>query len=328
MGSLYLYVAQKEKSSPPLTVPRDHEVLIRGKNMGFYPKAGSDVYVSRMVKGKLLYRHRNQIDEYNRRIPREENPRAREHVIFAGCSFIYGEGLDNKDSLPVLFQKKNPEAQSYNLGLPGGGLHTLLRYPEVFPLKEIIRPASGYYLYFFLPQHMDRFLMRFNFLIWAHPLFAHYSIREGKLVDHGEVADTTKFFIARKAREFGLMRAIVALDPERYSEKELADFAIAVRLLKERIQRDLPQTKFRFVAHPLLAFDSSNEELLMRELRTQGVDILEVKERFEALKKERGVNIQDLSIQDDGHPTALNNELLTEVLTSAIDLSSDKARPE
>ncbi len=318
IGSLFIYGAVERKSTDPSLNPHSLKVLVKGKFLGFFPNAEADLLAARHWEGNLIYQKRYQTDRYNQRIPRDENPQALHHMIFAGCSFIFGEGLDASETLSVIYQKKNPEVQSYNLGLPGGGLHTLLKYEEVFPLNKIVNPEKGYFLYFFIPQHLDRFFQRFKILVWAYPHFAKYKIESGKLIQDGFVGDTMKFFIARSARKMGLSQAIKLLDPAGYSDEEIANYALALRIFQNRVLKDLPQTKFRLVMHPIINFAAEDEKKFLKAFADQGVEVLDVKGEFTQLKVARHIEDQKLAIHSDGHPSALYNDLLSETLKTIL----------
>ena len=52
--------------------------------------------------------------------------RKSEFVIFTGCSFVFGEGVNDNQTLPYLYGKQNPAVRCYNYGFPGYGTQQML----------------------------------------------------------------------------------------------------------------------------------------------------------------------------------------------------------
>lgn len=82
-------------------------------------------------------------------------------IFFAGCSFTYGMGKDEGQTLPAVFEKKSQEKfAAYNLGVPGGGLQNAIRYFRELSGGDGPLNAEGkepIFIYTFLADHVLRF---------------------------------------------------------------------------------------------------------------------------------------------------------------------------
>lgn len=87
-------------------------------------------------EGKFVYRQEIETDEWGRR--KSYGPRnSKSLVLFFGCSYTFGSGLQQHETLPYQFSKTT-QIDSLNYALPAYGPHGLLRQVEVLPLGEQI----------------------------------------------------------------------------------------------------------------------------------------------------------------------------------------------
>jgi hypothetical protein len=109
----------------------------------------------------LIYRVRYTTDKYGRRtIPyRPQTHKIKSHFSFFGCSFIFGEGLEDNQTLPYFFQTMNPGYAVYNLSRPAGSVADAITTIQMTDLWSSIEPTNGVVLFAFsLPMHIPRFL--------------------------------------------------------------------------------------------------------------------------------------------------------------------------
>ncbi|MDR1783010.1 MAG: hypothetical protein LBR13_01940 [Dysgonamonadaceae bacterium] len=81
------------------------------------------------------------------------------HAIFLGCSFTFGEGVDNNSTFPAIFERKNPQYKSYNYGISGTGpSHSVLFFDKKVNTinKETVKESDGFALYTFINDHLNR----------------------------------------------------------------------------------------------------------------------------------------------------------------------------
>lgn len=285
-----------------------------GIDIGFFPRASADLDSTLTYQNKIIYKVRYQTDRFNLRIPVIENQSAA-HMIFAGCSFIFGEGLPVEESLPYLIGKADPAIKIVNLSSIGGGLHSLLRWAELFSLKDLSLPENGVFIYFFLPDHIDRLLSRVNYLMWADPGAPHFELRNGQFIYTGPVKETKNYKIVRNTSDIGLNNLVLKADTPAYTREDLKNFITGIRQLRKRVNQQLPLSKFHVAFYPFQRMTPELENIFRSELGASGINVFDTKERFLELMKLRGLTEENLSIPHDGHPNLLHNQILTEVLS-------------
>jgi hypothetical protein len=109
-------------------------------------------------EGRLIYDVQIGLDQYSRRVVPGFRKEAKRAVVFLGDSFVFGEGLNDEQTMPARFQKLNPDLSVYNLGVPGAGpndfLHKL-RQPED-PFFSGVDAKEGVVFYVFQDFHDQR----------------------------------------------------------------------------------------------------------------------------------------------------------------------------
>ncbi len=78
--------------------------------------------------------------------------------IFFGCSFVYGLGLEDNQTLPYFFSLLNDDAGVLNCGVIGSGTNTILNILQSNVLDKFIEKNSAkkYFIYLAIPEHINR----------------------------------------------------------------------------------------------------------------------------------------------------------------------------
>jgi hypothetical protein len=307
------------------TVDKFHEYLDFGKDFEkhktFLRAPGSVLRVKLSKGARVIYDQIYKTDENLFRVPVPQNNEAKSHLIFAGCSFTWGEGLKDEMTLPYVFAAKDKEFQSYNLGFPGGGLHTLLHYTSMFHLKDVIKEKNGYMVFSVILPQFDRFFGRYNYLSWADPEYVHYAVENDKVVFKGELRDQGFYQSFKKAQSAGVGNTMINLqDPLKWSDSELHDFAVASGELSKRYKRELPRGKFVMMIHPAYGsgMDKEIKARIIKALRDQKIEVWDPSDDFLKWLTDSKIPKDELYIKDDGHPTAKTNDYLAEWIDQKI----------
>jgi hypothetical protein len=101
----------------------------------------------------LLYDVKYTIDDNGLRTQGEayRSPRA----LFFGCSFTFGEGVADDETLPSAFQRRTG-LTAVNFGFHGYGPHQMLRALEIEMPRKMGHADAAAVTYVALPGHMDR----------------------------------------------------------------------------------------------------------------------------------------------------------------------------
>lgn len=102
--------------------------------LGFLPLPGN--YTSKKLSrnGDILYDVTYSIGDDGFRITPQSNNSVQIHINFLGCSFTFGEGLNDDATLPFSLQASDEHISVKNYGMHGYGVHQALRIAETMSL--------------------------------------------------------------------------------------------------------------------------------------------------------------------------------------------------
>jgi hypothetical protein len=111
--------------------------------------------------GQLVYDVEYHFDDQGRRkVPCDpKNPSLKiRHLVVTGCSFVFGEGLEDNETLAAHLQKHYP-GKVYNLARSGGSVVDAIALMQTTQAWDALEPSAGTALvYFSLDLHMNRFM--------------------------------------------------------------------------------------------------------------------------------------------------------------------------
>lgn len=125
--------------------------------LGYIPLADTSVSSIRLSLDKdTIYSVTYSTDEKHRRVCNLLNDTASKHALFFGCSFTFGEGVNDNENLPFYFHQKNPNYKPYNYGFNGYGPQQMLVYLKDKAIEKDINEQSGFAFYLYIPDHIRR----------------------------------------------------------------------------------------------------------------------------------------------------------------------------
>jgi hypothetical protein len=259
--------------------------------------------------GQVAYDIEYKIDDFGYRIvPRTTEERASRFALFLGCSFTYGEGLKETETMPYFFSDLDPTYRSYNMAYHGYGPNDLLaRARGDTNLQKMIEQPSGVILYTFIDDHVQRALgssSHFVTTMGNHPYFTENE--DGRLTQHKDFDHGEPFF-ALFSNLLGSSATgnFFHLDfPPRLSEKHFRFFAEIVSELREEYSRQFPKSHFYFIFYP----GSHLAGTVIPFLEEKKIHYLDYSNlQFHKYSK--------LSMQiKDGHPAVEANRLLSQII--------------
>jgi hypothetical protein len=96
-------------------------------------------------------------DSLGRRITGNELKSSRKkYALFFGCSVSFGVLVDNKQTLPAIFERIDSNYRSYNYGVSGYGTHHVLALLQNRNLRNEIAEKDGAAFYIFFHGHISR----------------------------------------------------------------------------------------------------------------------------------------------------------------------------
>lgn len=173
------------------------------------------------------------------------NQKAPQFLILAGDSNVFGDGLTDHETLPVLLSKALPSFYIYNFGIRGGGPHDSLHLLQTKNYQHLIKQARGVFIYNFYPYLFERVIGAKNYLKWSKKESPYYDFNEsGELVYRGTFSDRQwitsiyKFIIAHPWVDRWL-----PIFPQIHSWHIKLTAAIFSEM-KKKVLADFPHSKF------------------------------------------------------------------------------------
>jgi hypothetical protein len=238
--------------------------------------------------------------------------------VFAGCSFAFGEGLNDEETLPFQFGVLTRRS-TVNLGCNGFGVHQVYYLlSEKFSGRE---NKERVYVYSFLPDHLYR---AYGVYEWnrSGPFFES---RNDSIVYKGDVSSSRKTserpwiyhvsargalsFIRDPLKKMSLSQRIRSIDT--------SDIDLGLKLI-DHLTRSIVSSKGKMV---ILYWDLNLDKYPPAHIR-------QIDSFFNVYGKQNPVirvssvlkgSEQENFIQGDGHPTALANKKIASALAAKID---------
>ncbi len=238
----------------------------------------------------------------HRRVP--GRPATGPRVLMEGCSFTFGWGLEDEDTIPAQLQKLHPDVRIENRGVPSYGCcDVYLDIQEALEAPDV----PSLCIYNFLDDHFYRLASSFGHIVHDsvaadRPCFHR---ADGDWVHEGKVRDqyltpTRKLEVNFVRRSHVLTR--VAAPRELTPEcRELA--AAMVCKMKEACDRR--HCRFLCVRLPEVRVQPKEDEIKewLRDLASRGVTVLDYHDRFRAYLESQGRPASDFFFARDDHPT-------------------------
>lgn len=134
-------------------------------------------------KNGILYDVSYGIDSLSRRIvPNVSYNQNKKYAVFFGCSFTFGQGVNENETLSFFLAKYDSSLNTYNYGNPGYGVQQMLKRLESDNFKNEIAGDSGMMLYIFMNEHIDRATGSFLTSSTFAGDFPHYVLKNDSLI--------------------------------------------------------------------------------------------------------------------------------------------------
>lgn len=98
------------------------------------------------------------------------------HLIVAGDSNTFGDGVSIENTLPVLLSKKLPATTPYNWGIRGGGPNNTLALMEFFPWEKTIKESKGLFIYNYYDFLIERVIGFKSYIHWTDGFTPYYDL--------------------------------------------------------------------------------------------------------------------------------------------------------
>lgn len=278
--------------------------LITLPNVGQIPRPASKIHAIKRSRSKIIFNRIYTNDEYGRRISLI-NPSAKQSssVLFAGCSFVYGDGIPDHETLHHFFNSLESSYYAVNYGISGGAINNILAQlmlQENFSSQLPVPPLHLVYIY--IPSHVSRVAGTWP-STWSlvNPFFIKN--KKDEMTFAGSIFENTSWLRRRALELAELLPDWVRRDRfiPRITSYEQDYFCDLVKATEAFWKKQSPDGRFVFMYHPTV----SPEPWLDNCLNKRGIS---------SVKFDIDGDQSNFEIPGDGHPTGVLNQLFAKKL--------------
>ena len=225
-------------------------------------------------------------------------------VIFFGCSFTYGEGVNDDESLPFLFEDKGQgKYKAYNFGFVGYGPQQMLRILESSMIDNIVSDKKPFIaIYQAMPDHVSRCALKYPAVMWYNGPGYGFD-KKGKLIFRKSLRDSENPVVRRLVKSY-LFKKI-------YCKPNDNDVKIFMQVVLK--SKTLVEDKYRGMFYMLFwDNDSRLSKKILEALSREQIRVILVSQILGNLADEK---IQKkYKIIEDGHPNRVAYGRIAEYL--------------
>jgi hypothetical protein len=234
-------------------------------------------------------------------------------IVFFGCSFVFGEGLNDADTLPQAFADSlDRKRRVLNMGLSGYGPQQVLRLLQSGLSDAAIGPEPVLFVFMTGAWHAERLACKPYFVRFAPRLVSE----NGQIALKGACYEGTRLQLRDWLEGSAVYRLFVEPYLNRLSRDDVAFYISVVletaRLAKEKygVPMLLPYIRS---SDGYLAGTGFDDDAIIKRFQDGGAYVVDV-----SLEREEAGGAV-ISIKGDGHPTAFANRLRATLIKDYIE---------
>ena len=253
------------------------------------------------------------IDEFHRRIVPVNNKEQRDKfVMFIGCSYTFGEGVEDNQTFTYEVGKNATEYTPYNYAVHGHGPFDNLARLEGIDYENEIKEKQGLLIYMYIDPHVIRTIGGGFSMSWKTDDPYYKDNRDGKLVRHGSFKEgrpflTPLYYMLSKSR---LLKTFKIWFPMRISSKHIDLTVKTIEAMQDRFNSQYPDSKFYVVIYPGNHYANS----IIETLREKGIRYLDYSNLFDIKNPEYSIR------KEDEHPSVLAHRILGKKIVEDLQL--------
>ncbi len=294
-------------------------------DLGYKPPPGAIVQSTKQnMGGEVIYHASYSTDKWGRRFTPVDDPALRDRcAVFFGCSFTFGDGLNDDETLPYFFAKFASRYNPYNYSFSGYGPQNMLARIEQGGLVEEIPERCGVMIC--VGAHVERAIGAYYvFNEWGQNFPYYFIDNKGDLVRNGSFS--TGRPIMSVLFSFMAKSRLVKLSGFRYPWHITdQDRELTARIIKEsflKFQKQFPGVECYFVNPPGLENaedrnDRNSFKGVSQILEKEGIKVLD----FSSIKEFQD---EKYYIKGDRHPMPIWNRELAKLIVERLGIASNE----
>jgi hypothetical protein len=302
------------------------QIYVPHEKLGWAPRPGIAVSQSAFHQGDVLYDVNYTIGPNGLRVSspsagHERSPDS-ECIPFFGCSFVFGQGLDDYQTLPFQVDvKADSRYRTFNFGVMGYGAHQMLsalQYGLVDDAMRCDRAQVSHVLYQAISDHVRRAAGR----IWWNTRGPRYRLtRDGEVRLDGRFEDDRRIeksftrLLSNQLMKSMIYAAVIQGKYVRKYNQETIDLYLGI--VDEA--RDLVRSRYPCAAFHVLLWDADDvDNRAIRDgLRRMGIDVhlmSEILPNYQVDELNDAYRLHPIDV----HPNALANDLIADYVVREI----------
>ena len=220
-------------------------------NLGIREAPNTTVRNIKRFKDAIIFDATYSTDAFSRRVTPIVKTKQNKFLALLGCSFTFGEGLNDNQTLNYFIARQSREYYPYNFAVRGAGPNTALAQVQEEGFKARIPEAFGAFVYIYLPSHVNRAVGSLPAVMWNFmtPFYEESSsglVRDGSFESGRPL--TTKLY-----RSIGSLFGNNVLKNREFPFRNQNDESFVCRLFTEmrnNLKADFPKSDFIVYTHP------------------------------------------------------------------------------
>ena len=317
IGFFYdIYFRKFFKNPVPYTTGTLFKAVHNDTLLGYRPNSNVYSYGKKIFVDTVIYKMSYRLDAHGHRITPDSLSSNKKFAAFWGCSFTFGDGLNDDETIPFYFSKNSKSFEGYNFGYSGYGPAQALLKLQHDSLNRIITQKDGIGFYVFIHDHINRTIGSMSNFMMNKGRNPCFEIEGENLIYRGLFKDVypQRSSIYKKMGENGFCRYFKIGHPFKLNDKH---FTLTGRVLEEtskEFQRKFPNNDFYVIMYPSITQkDYDADEKIIEYLKKKKIKYLDYRKLFDPTAK-------DYNINHDSHPTAFANDILTKQIIKDLKL--------
>lgn len=150
--------------------------------MGSLPPADTAIHRIEVIDGDTVCDITMTTDRFHKRVTPDHATENQQFAMFLGCSIVFGEGVEDDETMPWHFQQLSGEYNAYNFGANGHATNHVLARFTCENLREQVPETEGIAFYIFFWDHLWRANGSMNrYMAWMSNA-PYYEMKQGRLV--------------------------------------------------------------------------------------------------------------------------------------------------
>lgn len=213
------------------------------------------------TKTEIIFDAVYTFDEFGRRAtPVKKLKSHNKFISLFGCSFTYGHGLNDNETLNYHIASLQKNYYPYNYGIGAGAIHQQLALINTPNFMSDVKETEGAFVYVFLDDHVNRALGKaHNIAVMSNtPYFEENEL--GEMVTRGTFKQVRPIYTNSLIwihKMFGNNILKGRYFPN-FGKSDEIKFCKIVTQTKKDLQKKFPKSPFIFYVHP---FTSTSQDL-------------------------------------------------------------------